>query len=124
MGRWQKEEMSPWLREFIFKVREITQVTMLLNQSSGTKMGVQGTARAASLCERGGNQRAGGRARPARDHCQPSTIKGRTRRNLLGGDLQWWGRGECASCFTEKTEAKSSAPSEAGGRRREEVRQI
>lgn len=23
VGRWQKEEMSPWLRELIFKVREI-----------------------------------------------------------------------------------------------------
>lgn len=42
MGRWQKEEMSLWLRELIFKVREIMQVRMLLNRSSGTKMGVQG----------------------------------------------------------------------------------
>ena len=42
MGRWQKEEMGLWLREFIFKVRERTQVPMLLNRSSGTKTGVQG----------------------------------------------------------------------------------
>lgn len=42
MGRWQKEEMGLWLREFIFKVREITQVPMLPDRSSGTKTGVQG----------------------------------------------------------------------------------
>ena len=28
-------------------------------------------------------------------------MKGRTRCNLLGGEL-WWGRGECASCFPRK----------------------
>lgn len=29
-------------------------------------------------------------------------MKGRTGWNLLGGDLEWWGRGECASCCTRK----------------------
>lgn len=88
-------------------------------------MGMQGreTARAASLCER---RESAGRQKgsAACGRWQPSTIKGRTGRNLLGEDLQWWGRGRCASCFTEKTEAKSSAQSEAGGRKREEVQQM
>lgn len=69
VGRWKKEEMSPWLRELSFKVREIMRYyatePIQWDKNGGAR---KETARAASLCEKGENQQAGRRARPACGH--------------------------------------------------------